>query len=225
MGLLLFINYYTARTMLKTKRSWEYLPFFANLWWTGLHFERRRENACFEVVDWKRRLLEKWGFPMTHAQTRKIIQWRRRRVQKSLCVRSLIRRMTRNDKNAQINRICEEIQENAHANKPRDLFRHVKHLTAKRVPKSEVVKDANGQILTESDDIKRRWKEYCEQLFKKDGHVTSTPLTFSDYEDEPDVRKVEECCKKDEEQQISGHRRNPCRTHQGNRWTWSAHFA
>ena len=90
MGLLLFINYYTARTMLKTKRSWEYLPFFANLWWTGLHFERRRENACFEVVDWKRRLLEKWGFPMTHAQTRKIIQWRRRRVQKSLCVRSLI---------------------------------------------------------------------------------------------------------------------------------------
>ena len=94
-----------------------------------------------------------------------------------------IRRMTRNDKNTQINQICEEIQENAHANQPRDLFRHVKHLTGKTVPKLEVVKDANGQILTESDDIKRRWKEYCEQLFKKDGHVTSTPLTFSDYED------------------------------------------
>ena len=106
--------------------------------------------------------------------------------------------MTRNDKSAQINRICEEIQKNAHANQPRDLFRHGKHLTGKRVPKSEVVKDANGQILTESDDIKRRWKEYCEQLFKKDGHVTSMPLTFSDYEDEPDILlcEVENAVKK-----------------------------
>ena len=74
-----------------------------------------------------------------------------------------IRRMTRNDKNAQINRICEEIQENAHANQPQDLFRHVKNLTGKRVPKSEVVKYANGQILTECRR-KQRQRPLCLSL-------------------------------------------------------------
>ena len=41
------------------------------------------------------------------------------------------------------------------------------------------VKDRNGMDLTEAEDIKKRWQEYTEELYKKDLHVTTLPHYLS----------------------------------------------
>ena len=57
-----------------------------------------------------------------------------------------------------------EIEENNRVGKTRDLFKKI------RDTKMGSIKDRNGLDLTEAEDIKKRWKEYTEELYKKDLH-------------------------------------------------------
>ena len=52
----------------------------------------------------------------------------------------------------------------------RDLFKKIIDTKGKFPAKMGTIKDRNGMDLTEADDIKRRWKEYTEELYKKDLH-------------------------------------------------------
>ena len=54
--------------------------------------------------------------------------------------------------------------------KTRDLFKKIRHIKATFHAKMGLIKDRNGMDLTEAEDIKKRWKEYMEQLYKKDLH-------------------------------------------------------
>ena len=54
--------------------------------------------------------------------------------------------------------------------KTRDLFKKIKDTKGTFHVKMGKIKDRNGMDLTETEDIKKRWKEYAEELYKKDIH-------------------------------------------------------
>ena len=52
--------------------------------------------------------------------------------------------------------------------KSRDLFKKIRATRGTFQAKMSTIKDRNGRDLTEAEDIKRRWQEYTEELYKKD---------------------------------------------------------
>ena len=62
---------------------------------------------------------------------------------------------------------CEEIEENNRMGKTRDLFKKIRDAKGTLHAKMGTIKDRNGMDLTEAGDIKKRWQEYTEELYKK----------------------------------------------------------
>ena len=54
--------------------------------------------------------------------------------------------------------------------KTRDRFKKIGDTKGKFHEKLSTIKDRNGMDLTEPEDIKKRWQEYTEELYKKDLH-------------------------------------------------------
>ena len=54
--------------------------------------------------------------------------------------------------------------------KTRDLFKKIRDTKETFHAKMGLIKDRNGMDLTEAEDIKKRWQEYTEELYKKDLH-------------------------------------------------------
>ena len=54
--------------------------------------------------------------------------------------------------------------------KTRDLFKKIRDTKDNIHVKMSTIKDRNGVELTEAEDIKKRWQEYTEKLYKKDHH-------------------------------------------------------
>ena len=54
--------------------------------------------------------------------------------------------------------------------KTRDLFKKVRDTKGTFQAKMGTIKDRNGMDLTKAEDLKKRWKEYTEELYKKDLH-------------------------------------------------------
>ena len=77
------------------------------------------------------------------------------------------KRIGRRDKKAFLSDQCKEIEENNRMGKTRDFSRK---LDTKRTfhAKMGTIKDRNGMDLTEAEDIKKRWQEHTEELYKKD---------------------------------------------------------
>ena len=65
---------------------------------------------------------------------------------------------------------CKETEENNRMGKTRDLFKKIRDTKGKFHAKMGSRKDRNGRDLTEAEDIKKRWQEYKEELYKKDLH-------------------------------------------------------
>ena len=63
---------------------------------------------------------------------------------------------------------CKEIEENSRMGKTRDLFKKIRDTKGTFHTKMGSIKDRNGMELTEAEDIKKRWQEYIEELYKKD---------------------------------------------------------
>ena len=79
-------------------------------------------------------------------------------------------RMGRRDKKAFLSDQCKEIEENIRMGKTRDLFKKIRDTKGTFHAKMGSIKDRNGMDLTEAEDIKKRWQEYTEELYKKDLH-------------------------------------------------------
>ena len=79
-------------------------------------------------------------------------------------------RITRRDKKAFLSDQCKEIEEKNRMGKTRDLFKKIKYTKGTFHAKMGSIKDRNGLDLTEAEDIKKRWQEYTEELYKKDLH-------------------------------------------------------
>ena len=77
-------------------------------------------------------------------------------------------RIARRDKKAFLSDQCKEIEENNRVGKIRDLFKKIRDTKGTFHAKMASIKDRNGRDLTEAEDIKKRWQEYTEELYKKD---------------------------------------------------------
>ena len=80
------------------------------------------------------------------------------------------RKIARRDKKAFLSDQCKEIEENNRMGKTRDLFKKIRDTKGILHAKMGSIKDRNGLDLTETEDIKKRWQEYTEELLKKDLH-------------------------------------------------------
>ena len=76
-------------------------------------------------------------------------------------------RTARRDKKAFFSNQCKEIEENNRMGKTRDLFKKIRDTKGTFHAKMGSIKDRNGMDLTEAEDIKKRWQEYTEELYKK----------------------------------------------------------
>ena len=79
-------------------------------------------------------------------------------------------RIARRDKKAFLIDQCKEIEENNRMGKTRDLFKKIRDTKGIFHAKMSTIKDRNGMNLTEAEDIKKRWWEYTEELYKKHLH-------------------------------------------------------
>jgi len=77
-------------------------------------------------------------------------------------------RIARRDKKAFLSDQCKEIEEKNRMEKTRDLFKKIRDTKGIFHVKMGIIKDRNGIDLTEAEGIKKKWKEYTEELCKKD---------------------------------------------------------
>ena len=78
--------------------------------------------------------------------------------------------ITRRDKKAFLSGQCKEIEENNRMGKTRDLFKKIRDTKGTFHAKMGTIKNTNGMDLTEAEDIRKRWQEYTEELYKKHLH-------------------------------------------------------
>ena len=76
-------------------------------------------------------------------------------------------RIARRDKKAFLSDQCKEIEEHKKRGKTRDLFKTIRDTKGTFHAKRSSIKDRNGMDLTEAEDIKKRWQEYTEELYKR----------------------------------------------------------
>ena len=88
---------------------------------------------------------------------------------------SEFQRIERRDKKAFLSDQCKEIEENNRMGKTRDLFKKIRDTKGTFHAKKSTIKDRNGMGLTEAKDIKKRWQEYTEELYKKDLYDPTSP--------------------------------------------------
>ena len=79
-------------------------------------------------------------------------------------------RRARRDKKAFLSDQCKETEEINTMGKTRDLFKKIKDTKGTFHAKMGSIKVRNGMDLTEAKEIRKRWQEYTEELYKKDLH-------------------------------------------------------
>ena len=76
-------------------------------------------------------------------------------------------RIARRDKKAFLSDQCKQIEENNRMGKTSEIFKEIRDTKGIFQVKMRSIKDRNGMDLTEAEDIKKRWQEYTEALYKK----------------------------------------------------------
>ena len=77
-------------------------------------------------------------------------------------------RISRRDKKAFLSDQCKDIEENNRMGKTRDLFKKTRDIKGTVHARMCMIKDRISKDLTEAENIKKRWQEYIEELYKKD---------------------------------------------------------
>ena len=80
-------------------------------------------------------------------------------------------RIARRDTKAFLSDQCQELEKtNRNRGKTRDIIKKIRDTKGTFHAKMDSIKDRNGKDLTEAEDIKKRWQEQSEELYKKDLH-------------------------------------------------------
>ena len=98
---------------------------------------------------------------------RKSLLWTKKEKERYKYLNAEFQRIARRDKKAFFSDQCKEIEENNRMGKTRDLFKKIRDTKGTYHAKMGSIKDRNGMDLTEAEDIKKRWQEYTEELYKK----------------------------------------------------------
>ena len=76
-------------------------------------------------------------------------------------------RTARRDKRTFLSDHCKEIEEHNRMRKTRDLLKKIRDTKETFHAKMGTINERNSMDLTEAEDIKKRWQEYTEELYKK----------------------------------------------------------
>ena len=98
--------------------------------------------------------------------------------------------ISRRDKKAFLSDQCKEMEENNRMGKTRNLFKKIRDTKGTFHAKMGTIKYRNGRDLTEAEDIKKRWQEYTEELYKKDLYDSDNHNGVITYL-EPDILECE----------------------------------
>jgi len=79
-------------------------------------------------------------------------------------------RIAKRDRKTLLSDQCKEIEENNRMGKTRDLFKKFRDTKGRFHAKMGTINDRNEMDLTEAGDIKKRWQEYTEEIYRKDLH-------------------------------------------------------
>ena len=109
-----------------------------------------------------------WGGLTYSCEKKKSEKQRRKGKIKNL--NAEFQRIAGRDKKAFFSDQCKEIEEDNRMGKTRDLFKKIRDTKGIFHEKMGSIKDRNGMDLTEAENIKKRWQEYTEELYKKDLH-------------------------------------------------------
>ena len=96
---------------------------------------------------------------------------------------------SRRDKKAFVSDQCKEIEENNRMGKTRDLLKKIRDTKRTFHAKMGTIKDRNGMDITKAENIKKRWQEYTEELYKKGLHDPDDHGVITDLE--PDILECE----------------------------------
>ena len=107
-----------------------------------------------------------WG-GLTIAKKRREVEGKGEK-ERCICLNAEFQGVVRRDKKAFLSDQCKEIEENNRMGKTRDLFKKIRDTKGTFHAKMGTIKDRNGMDLSEAGDIKKRWQEYTEELYKKD---------------------------------------------------------
>ena len=109
-----------------------------------------------------------WGGLTNSCEKRRREKQRRKGKKKHL--NAEFQRIARRNKKDFFSDQCKEIEEKNRMGKTRDFFKKIRDTKGRFDAKMGLIKDRNGMDLTEAEDIKKRWQEYIEELYKRDLH-------------------------------------------------------
>lgn len=125
------------------------------------------------------------------------IATKRRNLKKKGGCKADIQKLNRNfqtsarkDKEVFYESKCAELEAENKKGHTRDLFRKVKQITGKVTPKINGIKNRDGELVMEEEQVKSRWKEYTEELYKKDVRINE-PFSKAEYIRETEIRESE----------------------------------
>ena len=119
-----------------------------------------------------------------------------------------IKRSAKTNKEEYINKICEDIESKRKQNNSRAVYEGIRKITGTRAPRINIVKYRNWLILKGDDEVKSRWKEYFEELYKDPNTVDRTdlseiPITREEDKEETSCWISQGSNRQNEEEQIS----------------------
>ena len=87
-------------------------------------------------------------------------------------LKSKFQRIARRDKKVFLHDQCKEIEKNNRIGKSKNFFKKIRDTKGTFHAKMGIIKDRNGMDLKEAEDIRKRWQEYMEELYKENLHDT-----------------------------------------------------
>ena len=129
------------------------------------HSTESRDQDHSQEKEMKKGKMVVWGGLTNSCEKQR--SERQRRKGKIYPFECRVPRIARRDKKAFLSDQCKEIEENNRMGKTRDPFKKIGDTKGTFHAKMDTIKDRNGTGLTETADIKNRWQEYTEELYKK----------------------------------------------------------
>ena len=102
----------------------------------------------------------------------------------------VFQRRVRQDKEQSIKEKCRQIEESNKMGRTRDLYREIKEMTGSFSSRCGAMKLSTGKVVTEGNDVKERWQQYTEELYRRDPNATDS-FNENIHEDEPEVMEIE----------------------------------
>jgi hypothetical protein len=124
------------------------------------------------------------------AENRRLLRKSERKGEEVRRLNAEFQAQVRRDKEEYYKEVCRQMEQDSRKGRTRDLFKKIKQLTGKYVARVGVYKNKGNKNETEERECKERWREYTEELYRKDENMKED-FEAEEYEREPDILESE----------------------------------